>query len=151
MSALDDTLSHLNLTLTDFIKFLEEEAVALASQNADALTSMVPKRDEIHRALATQWLHLAKLAGTQAPQGLSELRDHLYAKSTPSRAWQQFEELVHVTDRLNRINGRLIEEQMRRNQAAMQVLQRSLTHREVYGADGKVSGFPNMNRRIDSA
>jgi len=151
MSALDDTLSQLHQTLAEFIKFLEEEAMALASQNADALTSMIPRRDAIHRALAAQWLHLAKIAGTDAPQGLTELREHLFAKSSPSKAWQQLEELVHVTDRLNRINGRLIEEQMRRNQAAMQVLQRSLTNREVYGADGKVSGFPNMNRRIDSA
>ena len=151
MSNLEDALSQLNQTLGEFIKFLEEEAIALASQNAEGLTALLPKRNEIHRVLAGRWLELAKHANTDAPQGLADLRKRLFANAPPPVAWQQLEELVRVSERLNNINGRLIEEQMRRTQAAMQVLQQSLSSRGVYGADGRVADFLNVNRRIDSA
>jgi flagellar biosynthesis/type III secretory pathway chaperone len=44
----------------------------------------------------------------------------------------------------------LIEEQMRRTQAAMQVLQ-SASSRGLYGADGRMNDLLNTTRSIDSA
>jgi flagellar biosynthesis/type III secretory pathway chaperone len=151
MSPLEAALTQLNHALTDFTSFLEEEAVALASQDAESLTALLPRRNEIHRTLASRWLDLAKVAGTDEPKGLSDLKSRLFPGTTPSPAWQTLEELVHVSDRLNRVNGRLMEEQMRRTQVAMQILQHSLASRGVYGADGRVTDFMNLNRRIDSA
>jgi flagellar biosynthesis/type III secretory pathway chaperone len=151
MLNLEAALAQLNRALTDFTKFLEEEAVALASQNAENLTALLPRRNEIHRALASRWLELAKLAGTDEPKGLDDLKTRLFPGGSPPPDWHAVEELVHVSDRLNRINGRLIEEQMRRTQVAMQILQHSLASRGVYGADGRVTDFLNVNRRIDSA
>lgn len=151
MSPLDHALAQLNLALTAFARFLEDEALALAAQDADKLTALLPQRNEIHRLLASRWLDLARLAGTDQPQGLADLRQRLFAQAPPPRAWQELEELVHASDRLNRVNGLLIEEQMRRTQAALQVLQNSLSSRGVYGADGRVTDILNTNRRIDSA
>lgn len=151
MSAIDKALAQLNQALTDFARFLEDEALALASQDPDKLSALLPKRDEIHRLLASRWLELARLAGTDQPKGLNDLRQRLFAQAPPPKAWRELEELVHASDRLNRVNGRLIEEQMRRTQVALQVLQHSLSSRGVYGADGRVTGILNTNRRIDSA
>lgn len=149
--SLEDTITQLNQALGDFIQFLEAEAVALAAKDAETLGSLLPRRNEIHRTLAGRWLDIAKQAGIEEPKGLADMRMRLFANAPPSPAWQKLEELAHASDRLNTINGRLIEEQMRRTQAAMQVLQNSLSSRGLYGADGKVSGFMNVNRRIDSA
>lgn len=149
--SLEASITQLNHALGDFIQFLEEEAVALAAKDADALGNLLPRRNEIHRMLAGSWLALSKQAGVEEPKGLQDMKRYLFANNPPPPSWQRLEELAHVSDRLNHINGRLIEEQMRRTQAAMQVLQSSLSSRGVYGADGKVSNFMNVNRRIDSA
>jgi len=151
MTPIDSVLARLNQALADFVRFLEDEALALAAQDADKLSALLPKRNEIHRLLAKRWLELARLAGTDQPQGLADLRQRLFSQAPPPRTWQELEELVHASDRLNRVNGRLIEEQMRRTQVALQVLQHSLSSRGVYGADGRVTDIYNTNRRIDSA
>ena len=151
MNTFDNTLEQLNQALTDFIALLEEEAMALAAQNSESLAALLPRRNEAHRLLASRWLKLAEHAGTDKPTGLVDLRERFFSDKRPSPPWQRLEELVHVSDRLNRVNGRLIEEQMRRTQTAMQVLQSTLAGRGLYGADGRVADFLNVNRRIDSA
>lgn len=150
-SQVDAALKQLSQTLGNFCKFLEEEAVALASQNAERLSSMLPERNAIHRDLATHWLALGKVAGADNPQGIADIRTRLFGSAAPNKEWSQLEELVHASDRLNRVNGRLMEEQMRRTEVALQVLRQSMHNRGVYDAGGKVTDFINTNRRIDSA
>lgn len=151
MSSFDATVGQLTQALGDFIALLEDEALALAAQDSPGLEALLPRRNEAHRQLATLWLALAKQAGTEQPKGLTDLRERLFPHGRPSTAWQRLEELAHASDRLNRVNGRLLEEQMRRTQAAMQVLQNSIASRGLYGADGRVTDFLNVNRKIDSA
>jgi flagellar biosynthesis/type III secretory pathway chaperone len=151
MNPIEETLGQLNQTLTDLIALQEEEATALAAQNSETLTAMLPRRNEAHRRLASLWMKLAQLAGTDKPTGLVDLRERIFAGNLPSNTWRLLEELVHASDRLNQVNGRLIEEQMRRTQTAMQVLQSTLASRGTYGADGRVSDFLKVNRKIDSA
>jgi flagellar biosynthesis/type III secretory pathway chaperone len=151
MTPFETDLSQLNRALSEFITLLEDEALALAAQDSERLAALLPRRDEAHRRLAEGWLKLAQHAGTPISSGLGDLRERFFAKSRPSEAWQRLEELAHASDRLNRVNGRLIEEQMRRTQAALQVLQNSVTRRGVYGADGRVTDLFNSKRRIDSA
>lgn len=152
MSTLDQTIAGLNQALLEFTALLEEEAVALAAPDPSALTPLLPRRDKSHRALANHWLKLAQLAGTPSAAGINAMREHFFAKTPPSPAWQELERLAHSAERLNNINGRLIEEKMRRTQIAMQVLQSTLSQRSgVYGADGRVTDFMTSNRKIDSA
>jgi flagellar biosynthesis/type III secretory pathway chaperone len=151
MTPFDADLQRLNQALSEFIAFLEEEAIALAAQDSARLEALLPRRGECHRKLAHGWMKLSDHAGTQKPSGLLGMRARLFANGPTSDDWQRLEELVHTSDRLNRVNGRLIEEQMRRTQAAMQVLQNSISSRGVYGADGRVTDLFNVNRRIDSA
>lgn len=148
---LDDAIDQLGLALTDFNSFLEAEAAALASQDADKLSELLPRRNELHRTLAKRWLAIAQLAGTQAPKGLADLRGRLFPSQRPTANWERLEALVHASDRLNQVNGRLMEAQMHRTQVALGILQNSMASRGLYGADGRVTELQSMNRRIDSA
>lgn len=147
--ALDATLDRLLQTLGAFNQLLEDEALALASQDVARLSALLPRRDELHRALAQEWLGLSQLAGLPAPTHLEALSARLFADPPPPR-WAALTALVHAAERLNQVNGRLIEEQMRRTQVALQILRNSAASRAIYGADGQLTDLPNLHRRIDS-
>lgn len=149
-ASLDPSLKAVNQGLEVFLALLEEEAIALASGNSDRLGELTHDRHSASQHLTEHWRRLAELLGLPADAGLPALRIRAFADMTPSAAWQRLEKLTHEAARLNRVNGRLIEEQMRRTQAAMQVLQ-SASSRSLYGADGRLSDILNVNRSIDSA
>jgi flagellar biosynthesis/type III secretory pathway chaperone len=148
---LDTALGQLAAVLTDFNTFLEEEAAALMGQDAERLAALLPRRNELHRSLAGGWLALARLAGTAEPKGLADLRARLFPQGPLPPRWTQLEALVHASDRLNQVNGRLMEKQMQRTQVALQILQNSVASRGVYGSDGRMAGLHNTLRTIDSA
>lgn len=148
MTALD--LDTLNQQLESFLALLEEEAIALASSHSDRLVELTHLRHSASRNLAEQWQRLAEQLGLPADAGLPALRMRAFADSPPSADWQRLEKLTEAAARLNRVNGRLIEEQMLRTQAALQVLQ-SASSRNLYGADGRLNDILNIHRSIDSA
>lgn len=151
MSQVNDVLASLAKELEFFLALLEEEAMALASGNPDRLSELVGERQKISLRVAEHWRALAGLLGASPQSGFASLRDKALAGAPPSQAWRRLEKLTHEVSRLNQVNGRLIEEQMRRNQAAMQVLQQAAVNRGLYGADGRVTDFLNVNRSIDTA
>jgi flagellar biosynthesis/type III secretory pathway chaperone len=65
--------------------------------------------------------------------------------------WQETEAQVHRAEQLNRLNSKLIDEQLRRTQAAAQVLRAAAGGRTLYGADGRMSDSLIQNRSIDTA
>jgi len=150
MTPLAPILKTLNQELEAFLALLEEEAIALASGNSDRLGELTHTRHGASQRLAEQWQRLATALGLSGHAGLPALRLRAFADATPSADWMLLEKLTYEAARLNRVNGRLIEEQMRRTQAAMQVLQSAST-RSLYGADGRLSDVLNVNRSIDSA
>lgn len=151
MSAVETALTRVNAVLQEFAHLLEDEAQALASQDADKMAALLPKRLEIHERLRDAWQTLGELAGDASSKGLADLRQRLFVHTPPPPTWHELERRVQATNRLNRINGRLIQEQMQRIQAALQVLQQSLSSRSVYDAEGHMSDLFDVNRRIDSA
>lgn len=150
MNPLDAHLNPLNQKLESFLALLEEEALALASGNSEQLETLTQQRLNVSLQLAEDWRRLAEQLGLPANSGLPALRLRAFSDSPPTASWQRLEKLTHEASRLNRVNGRLIEEQMRRTQAAMQVLQ-SASSRGLYGADGRMNDLLNTTRSIDSA
>ncbi|OYY93154.1 MAG: hypothetical protein B7Y41_12570 [Hydrogenophilales bacterium 28-61-23] len=150
MIAPEPSLQTLNHQLEAFLALLEEEAIALAGGNAEQLGELTHQRHAASQRLAESWRQLTQQHGLPANASLPALRIRAFPDAQPDTNWQLLERLTHEADRLNRINGRLIEEQMRRTQAAMQVLQSAST-RTLYGADGRLSDPKNLNRSIDSA
>ncbi|MBP8902928.1 MAG: flagellar protein FlgN [Thiobacillaceae bacterium] len=151
MSPLDQNLAGLTRELEAFLALLEEEAIALAAGNSDRLSELVSQRQGASLRLAGHWKDLAGLLQLPPQAGFAALRDKAMAGAAPSPPWRLLESLTREAARLNQVNGRLIEEQMRRNQAAMRVLQSAVASRGLYGADGRVSDLPNLKRSIDSA
>jgi len=150
MNPLDTYLNPLNQQLENFLALLEEEAIALASGNSELLGELTQQRQIISQQLAEAWRQLAEQLGLAADTGLPAMRLRAFSGAAPSPYWQRLEKLTHEASRLNRVNGRLIEEQMRRTQAAMQVLQ-SASSRGLYGSDGRMNDLLNTTRSIDSA
>ncbi len=150
MMPLDANLATLNLQLERFLALLEEEALALASGNSEQLETLTQQRLNVSLQLAEDWRRLVEQLGLQQNSGLPAIRLRAFSDCLPTANWQRLEKLTHEASRLNRVNGRLIEEQMRRTQAAMQVLQ-SASSRGLYGADGRMNDLLNTTRSIDSA
>jgi flagellar biosynthesis/type III secretory pathway chaperone len=150
MTTLGPHLKALNSALEGFLALLEEESIALVSENSEQLEALTHQRHGASQQLAENWRQLAELLGLPGNASLPALRMRAFVDTTPSSDWQRLEKLTAEAARLNRVNGRLIEEQMRRTQAAMQVLQSAST-RNLYGADGRLSDLLNINRSIDSA
>lgn len=150
MSSSSQNLSDLNRYLEAFLGLLEEEALALSSGDAERLGDLTQQRHGASRQLADAWQLMAGQLGLDANAGLPALRLRAFNGLPPSADWLRLEQLTHEAARLNRVNGRLIEEQMRRTQSALQVLQ-SASSRSLYGADGRLNDLLNTTRSIDSA
>jgi flagellar biosynthesis/type III secretory pathway chaperone len=132
-----------------FISLLEQEAAALAANQADALIPLIEQRESANRRLAGLWQDLTGAVGLPGSTALAGLREHCIGLAP--EGWRQVEELARNAERLNRLNSRLIDEQLRRTQAAVQVLRNAASSRMLYGADGRMSDLVNFNRSIDSA
>ncbi|MDD5388215.1 MAG: flagellar export chaperone FlgN [Gallionellaceae bacterium] len=135
--------------LATFISLLEQEAAALAANQADALTPLISQREAANRRIASLWQTLTSSFGQPASTGLSALREQCIGLAPES--WRQMEEMTRHAERMNRLNSRLIDEQLRRTQAAVQVLRNAAGSRTLYGADGRMSESLNPNRSIDTA
>jgi flagellar biosynthesis/type III secretory pathway chaperone len=147
---LTSSLNSLNQALEAFLALLEEEAIALASGNSDRLVELTHQRHSASGQLTEHWRQLTEQLNLPANSGLPALRIRAFADAAPNADWQRLEKLTADAARRNRVNGRLIEEQVRRTQTALQVLQ-SASSRGLYGADGLLSDNINLNRSIDSA
>lgn len=135
--------------LAAFVDLLESEAAALAGNQADALEPLTARREQTNRRLAESWRNLTAGLGEPATATLESLRPRGLAAAP--EAWRQVEELARQAERMNRLNSRLIDEQLRRTQTAVQVLRDAAGGRALYGADGQVSNLFNSNRSIDTA
>lgn len=135
--------------LTAFINLLEQEAAALAVGQADALTPLIVQREAVNRRLSGLWHALTSGLGLPDSAGLPALRER--CSDLAPEAWRQVEEMARHAERMNSLNSRLIDEQLRRTQAAVQVLRNAAGSRTLYGADGRMSEPLNPNRSIDSA
>lgn len=153
MNPLNDRLAALTRDMKSFLALLEEESVALAAADSDRLTRLVAERQNLSLGIVDHWKQVAALLGMSTQAGFAALRDKALSEPTLTRAatWRELEGLVREAARLNQVNARLIEEQIRRNQAAMQILQSAAANRGLYGADGRVTDFYNVNRSIDTA
>lgn len=144
---MNDALTGLKLELAGFLGLLEEEAAALASGRADDLDALTQRRDAANRSLAARWRALATHLNLAADANLDAVRERCAALPE----WAETEALAQQSARLNRLNSKLIDEQLRRTQAAVQVLRNAAGNRTLYGADGRMSDFSDLHRNIGSA
>jgi flagellar biosynthesis/type III secretory pathway chaperone len=150
MNHLDPILKTLNHEIEIFLGLLKEESLALTRNDSEQLGELTHQRDYVSQNMAKHWSQLAEQLDLPADATLPALELRAFPLNNPSEDWRKLEKLTQEAARLNRINGRLIEEQMRSTQAAMQVLQ-SASIRSLYGSDGRLSNVLDNYRSIDSA
>lgn len=151
MTPLEDRLGQLTRDLKSFLALLGDEANALAAGDPDRLDKLIAARQNLSLGIADHWKNLASLLGLPPQAGFAGLRAKALSVASSAATWRQLEDLAREASHLNQINGRLIEEQLRRNQTAIQVLRNAAANRGLYGSDGRVTDFLNVNRRIDTA
>lgn len=152
MSPLAACLQALTAQLGVLRAALEAEGDALHAGEADALPDLVSRKAREVKGLVSQWDALTALLGLA--QGASrQAIEQAITRSDPALAqnWAGIVALVDEIGRLNRLNGRLIEEQLRRTQTALTILQSTAGQSALYGADGHSIELFSHHRRIDEA
>jgi flagellar biosynthesis/type III secretory pathway chaperone len=149
MSPLEAELQHLSLALEAFVTLLREESAALAAADSARLEALLPRRGEAQARTAEAWQRLTQRLQLGQNASLAALRQRLYPQQAPE-PWLRLEQHAQEAARLNQLNTQLIDEQMRRTQAALQVLQNAASRRGLYGSDGRLSDSLTTTRTIDT-
>jgi flagellar biosynthesis/type III secretory pathway chaperone len=153
MSELYGRLDALSALLRDLLDTITLEGEALQRGDAEALPALTAAKEQRARALASAWTGLTDLLHLSPPVTRQALEQALEGYSEPSvaAAWSRIIGLIDETQRLNRLNGRLIEEQLMRTQIALDILQSAASQQALYGADGHSLELLSPQRSIDEA
>lgn len=145
-------LQALLAALADFQAALARENIALQGNPGDLGEAVRDKEQRIGE-LSRLWLELAKQLGCPAPASRALIEARLQAKPDGKLAlsWAKVIAQADASEQLNQLNGKLIQEQMRRTENALRILQSSASQRTLYGADGQVVDLFQAGRRIDEA
>jgi flagella synthesis protein FlgN len=132
--------------LRAFIVLLEQEQESLLSPNVDALTALAEKKTNS----SVQIHELARQRRESMPDSLTTEK-WLQANSPEGLTlWHDILQLVEQAQRLNHLNGELIQIKMRYNQQALVALVGATQHAAgIYGPDGQPN-LPNSVRNLGS-
>lgn len=152
MSALAPCLHALAEHLTAMRGAIAAEGEALQRGDADALPACVGRKEAQAKALVAAWGELTARLGLAEASSRAAVEQAI-ARIDPSLSatWAGIVGLVDEIGRLNRLNGQLIQEQMRRTQTALEILQTAAGQAALYGADGRSIELFAPNRSIDEA
>lgn len=151
MSALAGLLDALGSSLGALHDTLARENEVLGKADPGALPEMTQRKEHLVSDLARTWSALA--TQLDVPVSRDSIDQALAARSEPGlpEIWRRILAMANDVDQLNRLNGRLIDEQLRRTQGAMEILQSAARQRALYGSDGRSVDLFNQNRTIDEA
>lgn len=139
MTGLAETLDRLLAALEGLHDTLTRETEALRKGDADALPGLTTEKNPLLNQIARGWGELTRHMGftdTASPSVLTARvaeRDDAEA----SRLWPRVLTLADEIGRQNRLNGELIQEHLRHNHAAQQILRDAARRHGLYGADGQ--------------
>lgn len=127
--------------MTALVQILRNEEQVLIDNAAEKLETIVVEKN----SLLTQIIALEKNRNQQLSQagfgtdaeGMNLLLQSFPNESSVKINWMTLLELSTAAKEKNRTNGILINRQMTRNQAALNVLQQNDQTAAVYGADGQ--------------
>jgi flagella synthesis protein FlgN len=122
------------LLLTDFLGLLEREQGLLVEGHTDALLALAEQKTQVYRRL--QFLHdeRSRIAARFREGGLQAA---LAAAPAAGARWDEILSLAAEAQRRNAVNGQLIAERMKHNQAALSVLLAAADQPQLYGPDGQ--------------
>lgn len=153
-SALVTTVDSEAATVEDFVALLEREQEMLVKGRVDDLIELVRQKNTVAAKLATlaaQRSVLLRASGLTADRaGMASWFEANPAEVRARTAWSSLLSLAGQARELNRVNGELIQDRMKHNALALEILVGSNASANLYGPDGQRS--PPGGRRIsDSA
>lgn len=153
MSELHGRLDTLSGLLRDLLETITLEGDLLQRGDAEALPELTATKEQRARALASAWAGLTDQLHLSPPVTRQAIEQALDGRSEPgvAEAWSKIVGLIDQMERLNRLNGRLIEEQLRRTQNALDILHTAASQQALYGADGHSVELLSPQRSIDEA
>ncbi len=140
--------------MQSLVQLLEEEQQVLINNESEKLETITPNKNQ----LLSKVVELEKSRGQAILQlGLSNDADgmrQLFAANSSNveltNAWQSLLSLSGTAQEQNKNNGLLINRQLSKNQAALNILQSGSAHQagSMYGADGQSKMKSNTGRGI---
>lgn len=139
-------LSKLNdecAALRAFVVLLEDEQRILLGQHSDELLPL----SEAKTKLTDKILTLSTARQKSLPQGMTDTQEWLKRNAPQGqKVWEEIRQLAANAQRINKINGELIQTKLRYNQQALGALSSAAQSAAgLYGADGQTS-LPNVGR-----
>ena len=137
--------------MRDFVGLLTREEALLIAGDADALLPLAEEKTAVYRKLQRISDQRALLLGAQGYTVTPDLLRQIYAQSpTLSQRWEEVLELAREAERRNTLNGKLINEKLQSNQAALNILMSATNQQQFYGSDG-MSRASGLGRILGSA
>lgn len=153
MSELRRRLEAIAGVLDELRQNLTSEGDALQRGETEALAHLATLKAHHARELTSAWTAFTSVLGLAAPTTRAAIEQALQdvAEAGVIDTWSRIVGLVEETNRLNRLNGLLIDAQLRRTQQALDILQAAAMQQALYGADGLSVKLLGHQRSIDEA
>lgn len=124
-------------SLERFRELLQREQALLIAGDTDGLISLTPKKSALHQQLQRQHDALGMLLGqhgvTPSAESIRQICEGLPDVLT---RWDSILDIGAEVKSLNEMNGKLINERMQNNQAALSVLLSAADQPSLYDAEG---------------
>lgn len=126
------------IQLREFIDHLGREEALLIKGDTDGLLTLTAAKTERYRQLQRLHDDRALLLGRLGmPNGDASIRKVCAELPRVLARWDEVIELAREARARNELNGKLINERMHNNQAALSVLLSAANHPQLYDADGQ--------------
>jgi flagellar biosynthesis/type III secretory pathway chaperone len=151
MSAMASLLEALESDLTGLHDTVSLENRQLAAGQVEALPDLAHTKEIATARVAARWSALIGPIGAGEGTSRSQVEDALRSTGDASlvQSWHRTLELAEQVERLNRLNGKLIDDLMLRTQNALQILRSASRERGLYGSNGRVVELFSPRRTID--
>lgn len=146
-------LESLSSALDALQEILSTQTAALRGNDADALAELIRSQEGRVADVMHQWSALTDALCLPQPPSRGQIEEALplHADAPLKELWGGILAKAEAAEQANRLNGRLIDEQLRRTRSALQVLQGASDQRALYGSDGRTLDLFTPNRSIDEA
>lgn len=136
----------------DFIQVLQTEQDALVQGNVDPLLELARIKSEKVVLLAQLAESRARFLNDQGYSlehgGMTKWLQRDEGNPQIAELWQQLLTLAENAQKLNQINGSMIDTRLRNNQQALAILQVAAKQSTLYGPDGQTQAL-GLGRPID--
>lgn len=151
MTGLAEALRALLAGLEGLHAILLQETELLRQGQADELTPLTEAKGPQLARVSQCWAALTQAVGLEATVSTAALSARIAARgdAEASRLWSRAETLAREVSHQNRLNGELIQEQLRHAHAALQILRDAANRNGLYGADGQSLAMFSGQRTID--